>query len=310
MSVYLLFVCFCVWLVSSSLQSRLQTTQPIIGISESSLDTFNDFALNFRSLKGDATVVTNLTTVGVIFPQSLVYVPDDEVAYIMSITSDTTKQYITRITPSDGHVTGQWTYSAIFSSIEYDMSNDEIFVAGYDPTSGTNYLFELDTDTGGITQITQLPAGRTDASTYCPKGHMFFVTIQGNDGTTSLVKVDIQNKIVVQTTPLVDNVQLLLWDYSAAEMYAIVTTGDADSVFVTIDVMYGNRTSTIQSFPTLSPDQGAAILDVDHKIVYASLLDLSSSDGVPTWVVLDVTSGQYAELVLADGIPIDLAFTE
>lgn len=171
-------------------------------------------------------------------------------------------------------------------------------------------------------------------STYCPNGHIFFLTIQNysiDSGNTlsrfvSFVCLSILLLFLIgrfdtsagkflSNVELADSVEILMWDYKAAVMWAWVATEQYGAVLVTIDINTGeryvehclrysshihslfssllrlnSRLTTVVEFANLSANGGSANMNFDTKIIYSSLLNAVNS---PVWVVVDTNTGMH-----------------
>jgi len=294
--------------------AKVVTQSTIVGISASSLDSVDSFSLNWFSKAGQPTFISNLTTVGGILPETMIYIPatsasPKSIIFLGFSTPDA--QNITQISLDDSHVIARWMYTVkLITNIAYDYSTQQIFVTAFDQNLQRDFLYELDSTSGQEIPLLDINGTvQVAMSTYCPIGHIFFVAlINSNDLGYSIGKIDTQTKTMSRVA-VNDTLEIILWDYTSAIMFALVADDDG-SMLVTIDITSGNRTKIIAAFPKFSGTGGAATLDVKTKIVYASLLDISKNE-TPVWVLIDTTTGNN-NVIPTDpnkGFPIGLAIT-
>lgn len=132
-----------------------------------------------------------------------------------------------------------------------------------------------------------------------------------DDGGNNLVRIDTQKNAVIANVNVPDAIEILLWDYKSAVLYAWIATETDAGVLATIDIDSGNRTSTIVSFENYSANGGSAVIDVNQKMVYASLVDMTTGADTAVWVTVDLKTGK-ATVALKDedyGNPVDIALT-
>jgi len=155
----------------------------------------------------------------------------------------------------------------------------------------------------GVVQVT--------ISTYCPIGHIFFVTVQTSDGGNSLVRIDTQQKSVLDTVVVEDALLIMMWDYTASTMFVWVATETDAGVLGKLDLSTGKTAIVITKFSNLSGNGGATTLDIKTKLVYGSLLDITDGNS-PVWVVIDTNTGNYTTIPTdpALGYPINFAIVQ
>lgn len=94
-------------------------------------------------------------------------------------------------------------------------------------------------------------------STYCPNGHIFFLTIQNYSVNSSntlsryvqrsidyaylIPRFDTKAGKYLDNVVLFDTVEILIWDYKSAVMYAWVADSNYAGVLVSIDITTGKR---------------------------------------------------------------------
>jgi len=172
------------------------------------------------------------------------------------------------------------------------------------------YVGEL-TANNGFNRIVYVPGiVQVCISTYCPLSHIFYLTLELDDGGNSLVIVDVQNKTVMGSVEVADAIEILMWDYTEDVMYAWVASEQYAGELVTLDLKTGKRLSTIVQFPDLSANGGTAALDVKTKTVYSSLLNIADGANTPVWVVVEIASKNATTQPTDPGLgfPINLVF--
>jgi len=108
-----------------------------------------------------------------------------------------------------------------------------------------------------------------------------------------LIRIDTQQNQVLSKTVVNDSIEIILWDYTTATMYAWVASEEYAGELITLNITSGEREKTIVSFPNLSANGGSAVIDLKNRLVYSSLLDMTRSATKPVWVVVDLTTGAH-----------------
>src|SRR4051794_21572531 len=103
---------------------------PIVGITAQSLDTDYDFKMCWYAYDGTQYLITNLTTVGGILPDNMIYIPTTKSILFSSLGDP--QQYLTHVS-STGVVLDHHGYTnPVLTNLEYDLSTQQIFLIGYD----------------------------------------------------------------------------------------------------------------------------------------------------------------------------------
>lgn len=148
----------------------------------------------------------NLTTVGGILPETGAYVPNSGLVFLS--LEDTGKECVTSVNLQGkqvyhycfaNYVLGMvQAYSSHFKdNLAYDVNTKQIFINAYWVSQSKNYIMQLNPTTGILSTVVQVPGiVQVGISTYCPNGHIFFLTLELDDGNTGLVRVDVKNKKV------------------------------------------------------------------------------------------------------------------
>eukprot|EP01124_Arcella_intermedia_P014195 TRINITY_DN20588_c0_g2_i1.p1 TRINITY_DN20588_c0_g2~~TRINITY_DN20588_c0_g2_i1.p1 ORF type:complete len:310 (-),score=68.90 TRINITY_DN20588_c0_g2_i1:32-961(-) len=283
----------------------------IVGPVAQTLDTFDQFHLSSFSPSGTPHLLTNLTSVGALLPNDIAYIPRLTSLVFTSITPDAS-QYITLLT-LDGKITHLWKFNVILTNIAYDRLTAQTFVIGFNQELQKNFVFEVDLDAGVLKEVVEVPGiVQVCISAYCVGEHVFYVTVQTADGGNAVVGVDTQKKVVGPAVVVKDAVEIMMWDEGAGVMYAWVATETDAGDLVQLDVKTGEKVKVIAQFSNYSGNGGTAVLDGASKIVYSSLLDISSGSNTPVWVVVDIQNGNHTAYPTSTdlGFPIGLVLIQ
>jgi len=291
--------------------SSAQPVVPLLGISAANLDTMGDFTLNFYSSSGSPSKITSLANLGGILPQSSIYMPEIQSIAFLSLEENGTE--LATIISSSGKITSQWKFdNLVLTNTAYDFRTKQFFVCAYIIESGTSFVGEL-TAKGEFQKTVQIQGiVQVDIATYCPIGHIFFLTNELDDGGNSLVRVDTQNKKVLSNVTVSDAIEILLWDYTDETMYAWVASEQYAGELVVLDINTGKRLSTIVSFENYSANGGTSSINISSKTVSASLLNIVGEANTPVWVVVDIPTKKATVTPTHPslGFPINLEFMQ
>jgi len=265
--------------------------QNILGIEAANLETFNEFSFCNYSVNGQHTLITNLTTVGGVLPQTAAAIPNYGL-FFLSIGLDGF-EYATIIKIGGTISFHKGFLNQVLTNAAYDQLTRQYFINSYDSILSENYLTELFPLDGTLTQLVKIPGiVQVDISAYSSKEHIFFLTLQNDDGGNSLIRVDTQNKKILSSVVVPDGIEILIWDDTEGVLYAWVADETYAGVLVILDITTGMRVKTIVEYLNYSANGGTSILFESHKIVYASLIDISNGDQLPVWVTVDLTTGK------------------
>jgi len=283
---------------------------PLMGILTTDLNIISYFHFCSFDAQGTPTTIAILTDVGDIITQSSVFIPgiDSMLFLSMGLSGD---DWSATVVNSSGSILFHRGYpDEVLVNAAYDKDTNQYFITTYNIRQEKDFVASLDLNNGNLTYLVPVPdAVQVAESTYNPKDHIFFLTTEDNNGVDNLVSIDTQNKKILSTVTLEDSIEILMWDYLSDTMYAWISEKNHTGTLVTIDIETGKRLKTFVSLP-YRVDGGTAVLDVNSKIVYASLLDLDipKNSITPIWVVVDVVSGQYTTKPTSPqrGFPINL----
>jgi len=196
----------------------------------------------------------------------------------------------------------------LLDNAAYDPVLKKVFLNAFNETTSTNSIAEV-TPGGQISTIVDVPGiVQVCISTYCPVGHIFFLTLQIDGDQNNLVRVDVKNQKVIANVSVPDTLELIMWDHTSATLYAWIADENFASILCTIDPDSGKRLTTMVQFSTLTANGGTSILDIEAKKIFSTLMDLSQPGNPPVWVVFDLATNNVTKTPfdVAVGWPINL----
>jgi len=284
---------------------QINVSQLLVSTIAANLQTFSQFELSMISPSGLPSGIGNLTTVGGILPQSMAYMKHQGMVVFLSVGSE---DYITTVY-LNGTVKDHFSTPLVLDNIAYDYSTKEVIVNAYDTTESKNWVIQW-VPPSTVVRLVEVPGiVQVGISTYCPNGHIFFLTLQVDGSENALVRVDVENKKVLPSVMVPDAIEIIMWDYTTATMWAWVASENYAGELVQIDIESGKRVKTIVSYSWLSANGGTATFDVKTKVVYSSLINIQNGQQ-PTWVVVDTKTGKATTAATSNGFPVNLAIVQ
>jgi len=255
------------------------------------MDTMSDFDLEFVDpATGHRTVIGNVTNVGGALPGTLAYVPSLPAAQFLTIDPSGETSIVT-INSSNDHVIQNLKSSLVVSNLAYDFNLKSTVVEAHVSSNGTDAVYSMAANSSTLQPLLTLEKVKIEVciSTYCPVGHIFFLLQMTNGINDKMLRVDVVNKKVLSEVQLQEAVEVLMWDYQHAVMYAWVATSVYAAELISLNITSGSRIKSFASFKTLSANGGASTMDMVSGKVYASLLG-GSGFADPFYVTVDLTS--------------------
>ena len=251
-------------------------------------------------------MIAPLSTLGGILPGCFAHLQaGNHHAVLVCSLADSSR--LSLLSLSDGSLLDQWSYpDIIICALAHDESTNKTWVAGFAEKEDAHRVYELGADGKLISAVTIDAVVDISVSTYCSKGHVFFLTLRDDDVASgvALVRVDTQRKqLLGKKVPLDEEALILMWDSSTATMFAWIATDHVAGALVILDIMTGKTLRTIAQFPKLSPNTGsgaASVFDAKARVVHASLIDLSTNPARPFFVAVNTTSGAHTGSARAD----------
>jgi hypothetical protein len=224
----------------------------LIGVMTKSFDPDQAPDLQLLSGIGAPTQVKEMANVGGVLPGCIVYLPQQDAVILCSL-SNTLGGLISVVSVKTGKLLNHWDYKGILvDNIAHDESTNTTWINGFDENKQLNSIYKLESD-GTLTSTVELPKMivETGRSTYCQKGHVFFLTLRDDDTESgiALIRVDMHAKKLIGTkVPLEDDLTIIMWNSKTATMYAWFATEAAPGMSLWPPVVCPCAASVICSF--------------------------------------------------------------